>query len=154
MRIITSPTLKTTKHPRTQRIPSLMTHTAQPLPPEEDLRILREMLVPGMITEPDTGTDGKPRLRLTDPDNPKATVTITDLLPHTIAVKSDAVPCTSRCFQTVLSKQPGRSKTGRLHPHLCRRKRTMGRLHRTERIHETHLPSQPRRSAGRIPVLF
>ncbi|MDV0443497.1 hypothetical protein [Methanorbis rubei] len=68
--------------------------------PEEDLRILREMLVPEMILEPDTGTDGKPRIKLTDPDNPNTCVTITGLLPHTIAVKSDAVPCTGRCFQS------------------------------------------------------
>lgn len=73
---------------------------AQPLSSEEDLRILREMLTPEMILESNTGTDGKPRLRLTDPDNPKASVTITGLLPHMIAVKSDAVPCTARCFQS------------------------------------------------------
>lgn len=68
--------------------------------PEQDLQILREMLVPDMILEPETGVDGKPRLRLTDPDNPNACVTITGLLPHTLAVKSDRAACISRCFQS------------------------------------------------------
>ena len=77
-----------------------MNRNAHLLSPEEDLRILREMLTPEMILEPDTGTDGKPRLKLTDSDNPKTCVTITGLLPHTIAVKSDGAPCISRCFQS------------------------------------------------------
>ena len=68
--------------------------------PEEDRRIRREMLIPELILEPDTGPDGKPRLKLTDPDNPNTCVTITGLLPHTIAVKSDGTPCISRCFQS------------------------------------------------------
>ena len=68
--------------------------------PEEDLRILREMLVPEMILEPFTGPDGKAWLRLTDPDNPRSCVTITDLLPHTLAFKSDAFTTPARCFQS------------------------------------------------------
>lgn len=61
--------------------------------PEEDLRILREMNL-----ESYTCIDGKLRRKLTDPDNPKTCVTITGLLPHTIAVKSDGAPCISRRF--------------------------------------------------------
>lgn len=68
--------------------------------PSEDLRILREMLVPEMILEPFIGTDGKAWLRLTDPDNPRSCVTITDLLPHTLAFKSDAFTVPGRCFQS------------------------------------------------------
>ncbi len=57
-------------------------------------------MFPTRSSNPFIGTDGKAWLRLTDPDNPKSCVTITDLLPHTLAFKSDAFTSPARCFQS------------------------------------------------------